>query len=44
MPTMELEKLDGAIGSAKKMTTGFRSIMEGMGGLQNLRPPNEGGE
>jgi RNA polymerase sigma factor (sigma-70 family) len=38
MPSMELEKLDSTITSAKKFTTGMKSMMEGMGGLQDLGP------
>lgn len=38
IPAMELEKLDETIASAKKMTTGLKSMMEGMGGLQDLGP------
>jgi len=37
-PSMELEKLDQTVTSAKKMTTGIKSMMEGMGGLQDLGP------
>ena len=38
MPSMELEKLDTTIASAKKLTEGMKSMMEGMGGLQDLAP------
>jgi RNA polymerase sigma factor (sigma-70 family) len=38
MPSMELEKLDQTVTSAKKLTTGLKSMMEGMGGLQDLGP------
>lgn len=38
LPAMELEKLDQTVESAKKMTTGLKSMMEGMGGLQDLGP------
>jgi RNA polymerase sigma factor (sigma-70 family) len=38
LPSMELEKMDQTVTSAKKMTTGLRSMMEGMGGLQELGP------
>ena len=41
IPTMELDAMDGAVTSAKKMTSGFRSVLEGMGGLQDLRPKVE---
>jgi hypothetical protein len=39
MPKMELEKLDTTIQSAKKITTGIKSMMEGFGGLKDLAPP-----
>lgn len=38
LPAMELEKLDSTIESVKKLTTGFKSVMEGFGGLQDLGP------
>ena len=38
LPSMELEKMDQTVASAKKMTTGMKSMMEGMGGLQDLGP------
>lgn len=38
IPAMELEKLDGTVMSAKKMTSGLKQMMEGMGGLQDLGP------
>lgn len=38
MPSMELEKLDTTIESVKKLTTGFKTVMEGFGGLQELGP------
>lgn len=38
MPAMELEKLDTTIESVKKLTTGFKTVMEGFGGLQDLGP------
>ena len=38
LPSMELEKLDTTIESVKKLTTGIKSMMEGMGGLQDLGP------
>ncbi|MBN8457722.1 MAG: hypothetical protein J0M04_07785 [Verrucomicrobia bacterium] len=47
IPKMGLEKLDQTITSVRKMTVGFKSLIEGMGGLQDLRPPAEpdkGGE
>lgn len=47
IPKMGLEKLDQTMTSVRKMTVGFKSLIEGMGGLQDLRPPAEpdkGGE
>jgi hypothetical protein len=41
IPTMELDTLDEAVTGAKKMTSGFRSVMEGMGSLQQLQPQIE---
>ena len=38
LPKMELEKLDTSIESAKKITTGLKSMMDGFGGLQDLAP------
>jgi RNA polymerase sigma factor (sigma-70 family) len=38
LPSMELEKMDQTVASAKKLTTGLKSMMEGMGGLQDLGP------
>lgn len=38
LPSMELEKMDQTVTSAKKLTTGLKSMMEGMGGLQELGP------
>jgi hypothetical protein len=38
IPAMELEKLDSTISSVKKVTTGIKSMMEGFGGLQEMRP------
>jgi len=38
LPAMDLEKMDQTVTSAKKMTTGLKSMMEGMGGLQDLGP------
>jgi hypothetical protein len=38
LPKMELEKLDQAVTSAKKITTGLKSMMEGMGGMRDLGP------
>jgi Spy/CpxP family protein refolding chaperone len=45
MPTMELEKLDSTIQSAKKITTGIKGMMEGFSGLNDLAPKApEGGD
>lgn len=44
LPKMELEKLDTSIESAKKITTGLKSMMDGFGGLKDLAPqpqPND---
>ena len=38
LPAMELEKLDDTVVAAKKMTSGLKQMMEGMGGLQDLGP------
>lgn len=38
LPKMELEKLDGSIESARKITTGIKSMMDGIGGLRNSMP------
>jgi hypothetical protein len=35
---MELEQLDKSIESARKVTTGIKSMMEGMGGLRDMMP------
>jgi hypothetical protein len=45
LPKMELEKLDTSIESARKVTTGIKSMMDGMGGLKELmeQPQNERG-
>lgn len=42
---MELEKLDLSIESARKVTTGIKSMMDGMGGLKDLmeQPQDPGG-
>ena len=42
MQTMELEKLDQAVGSAKQMTSGLLQMMEGFGNLREMR--GEGGD
>lgn len=39
LPKMELEKLDKSIESARKVTTGIKSMMDGMGGLRDMMPP-----
>jgi len=36
MPTMELQTLEDAVGNAKKMTSGFRQVVEGMGAMRDL--------
>ena len=44
---MELETLDQAVVSAKQMASGFKQMMQGMGGLQDLQPqinPQGGGQ
>jgi hypothetical protein len=40
---MEIEKLDEAMESARKVTTGIKSMMEGMGGLRGVIPGAQGG-
>ena len=42
LPTMELEALDQAVGSARQIAGGLKQMMQGMGGLQQLQP--QGGE
>jgi hypothetical protein len=45
LPKMELEKLDSSIESARKITTGIKSMMDGMGGLRDvLQPPPAPGD
>jgi hypothetical protein len=39
LPKMELEKLDSSIESARKITTGIKSMMDGIGGLRDVMPP-----
>lgn len=39
LPKMELEKMDTSIQSARKITVGIKSMMEGFGGLKDLAPP-----
>lgn len=45
LPKMGLEKLDMSIESARKVTTGIKSMMDGMGGLKELmeQPQDQGG-
>jgi hypothetical protein len=45
LPKMQLEQLDTSIESARKVTTGIKSMMDGMGGLKELmeQPKNPGG-
>jgi Spy/CpxP family protein refolding chaperone len=43
LPKMELEKLDTSIESARKITTGIKSMMDGMGGLREMMEPPAGG-
>jgi RNA polymerase sigma factor (sigma-70 family) len=38
LPVMNIEQLDKAIDSAQKMTTGMKSMMEGMTGMENFLP------
>ena len=44
IPVMDLESLDKSISSAKQMTTGFKSIMQGMGNLQELEQQQKANE
>jgi hypothetical protein len=45
LPKMELEKLDQSIESARKVTTGIKSMMDGMGGLREMmQQPAPAGE
>ncbi len=39
LPKMELEKVDQSIESARKITTGIRTMMDGLGGLRDMMPP-----
>lgn len=41
LPKMELEKLDSSIESARKITTGIKTMMDGMGGLREMMPPQQ---
>lgn len=43
LPKMELEKLDGSVESARKITTGIKTLMDGMGGLRDVMQPPPGG-
>lgn len=36
LPSMKLEEMDTTVASAKKMTSGFKNVMEGMGGMGAL--------
>jgi len=38
LPKMELEKLDSSIESARKITTGIKTMMDGFGGLRDAMP------
>lgn len=38
LPKMDLEKLDKSIESARKVTTGIKSMMDGMSGLRDVMP------
>lgn len=46
LPKMKLEQLDTSIESARKVTTGIKSMMDGMGGLKELmeQQQNPGGK
>jgi Spy/CpxP family protein refolding chaperone len=39
LPTMELEKIDQSVESARKITTGIKSMMDGFSGLKDVIPP-----
>lgn len=39
LPAMELDKLEQATTSAKKLTTGLKAMMEGLQGMRDLTPP-----
>ncbi len=39
LPKMELEKIDQSVESARKITTGIKSMMDGFGGLKDVIPP-----
>lgn len=41
IPAMELEQLDNAVTSGKKVTGGLKEMMAGFGGLREMRPLNE---
>jgi len=38
LPAMDLERLDQAVSSGRKLTGGLRQMMEGVGGLQDIAP------
>ena len=42
LPKKDLEKLDQSIESARKVTTGIKSMMDGMSGLKDVVPPPSG--
>ncbi|MFM2170561.1 MAG: hypothetical protein RI957_790 [Verrucomicrobiota bacterium] len=42
LPAMELEKLDQTMASAQKLTTGLKAMMEGLQGMKDLAPPQNG--
>jgi hypothetical protein len=42
LPVMELEKLDQTMASAQKLTTGLKAMMEGLQGMKDLTPPQNG--
>jgi hypothetical protein len=42
LPVMELEKLDQTMASAQKLTTGLKAMMEGLQGMKDLAPPQNG--
>jgi hypothetical protein len=42
LPAMELERLDQTMASAQKLTTGLKAMMEGLKGMRDLSPPQNG--
>ncbi|MEM1085910.1 MAG: hypothetical protein AAGI48_17510 [Verrucomicrobiota bacterium] len=44
IPVMDLDTMDKSIESAKQMTTGFKSMMQGMGNLRELEEQRQGDE